>query len=187
VTCRRPFRIWRFSPLYAGASPLRLAFAAGQVRLALRPGVSQGKWSNFPPAGSHFCSPAVSAPPGITFAFPLRGRSALRGAEAPRPYRRACRSGGLRLRFERAAPHLPRGGTPLPVGTAPRRRPLRATAEQETLREPPVGLPSCSGLAAGAAFRLRRPGPFQAIFPAFTDSRSGLTQQPNASVRVASR
>jgi hypothetical protein len=45
----------------------------------------------------------------------------------------------------------------------------------------------CSGLATVAAFRLRRPGPFQAIPPAFIDLRSGLSHQPDASVRVASR
>jgi len=187
VTCRGPFRIGRFAPPFAEASPTRLAFAAGQVRLAFHPGVNQGEWSDFKPAGSHLCVPAVSASSGIAYAFPQRGRSALRGAEAPRPYRRTRRSGGFRLRSERAAPHLPRG---LPLF---RREPHPAVCPCGLRRSRRLsaflqsGYPSCYGLSANAAFRPRRPGPSQAIFPAFIDSRNGLSQQPNASVRVASR
>jgi hypothetical protein len=184
---RRPFRIWRFASPFAEASPIRLAFAAGQVRLAFHPGVSQSEWSDFKPAGSHFCVPAASASPGIVFTFPSRGRSALRGAEAPRSYRRARRSGGFRLCSERAAPHLIRGFPLFRWEPHPAVCPCGLWRSRRLSAFLQSGYPSCSGLAVGAAFRLRRPGPFQAIFPAFIDSRSGLSQQPNVSVRVASR
>jgi len=57
---------------------MRLAFAAGQVRLATHLGVTLGKWSNFPPATPHFCFVAASASPKITFVLLKRGRLALR-------------------------------------------------------------------------------------------------------------
>lgn len=63
----------RLSPQIAGASPLRLACAAGLFRLAVRPGVTRDEWLGFPPAGWHCCLPAGSASPGTAFAFPDEG------------------------------------------------------------------------------------------------------------------
>jgi hypothetical protein len=121
---RRPFRIWRFASPFAEASPIRLALAAGQVRLAFHPGVSQSEWSDLKPAGSHFYVPAASASPGIVFTFPSRGRSALRGAEAPRSYRRARRSGAF-ASVQNGPPRTFQGGYP---SSGANRTPLSALA-----------------------------------------------------------
>jgi len=187
VTCRRLIRIWRFASQFAGASPIRLAFAAGQIRLASHPGASQGEWSNFKPAGPHFSVPAASASRGVVFTLPWRGRSApprrrsTSSVPAGPPFR------GFRLRSERAAPHLPRGLPLFRREPHPAVCPCRLRRSRRLSAFLQSGYPYCSGLRAGVAFRLRRPGPFQAIFPAFIDSRSGLSQQPYVSVRVTSR
>lgn len=68
-TVRRLSRIAQFSPLMLEASPMRLAFAAGQVCLATHLGVTLGKRSNIPPAVPHCCFPAASASPRLTFAL----------------------------------------------------------------------------------------------------------------------
>lgn len=103
------------------------------------PGVNRVGDSYIPPARAYRYEPAVNVSSGTTFAVPKRGRSAHRNAEALRPYHRARRGGSFRFRPLRAASHRPGGYAPLRVETAPRRLPLLAATEQETLLDSPAG------------------------------------------------
>jgi hypothetical protein len=165
---------------------IRLAFAAGRVRLALCPGSHPGERYDIPQAGPQVMRSSFERSGRDAFAVPVRLRSSLQGAEASCPYHRACRSGSLRSRSEQAAPHLG-GNIPLQVGTAPRCPPSRAASEQETLRASPAGSFPVPGLRPAPPFGIAvrsLPQPFSRPSPS---ARSGLSQQPNVSVRVASR
>jgi len=144
----------------AEASPMRLAFAAGQVRLATRHGVTLGKWSNFPPAAPHFCFTTVSASPQVCFRSP-EARALSPPILADRPHRRTRRPEDFRPRFERIASHLRLGRSPSSGEDRSPSFPFRVAMEQETLRASPAWRLSCSGLSEGAAFRPHQPGPFQ--------------------------
>jgi hypothetical protein len=118
------------------------------------------------------------------------------GSRAPSPPERRSApsvppgppSRGLSPLFRSGRPALAGERTPWRVGTAPRFRPFRASAEQETS-------PRLSGRDTDPVPGLRRAWPFGYAIRALsrwssrpsTRARSGLSQQPNASVRVASR
>jgi hypothetical protein len=181
---RRPVTM-RLSPRVAGASPLRLAFAAGLFRHPRSPRFSPGGTAGLPTS-----RPAL-LPSGQERFTRDRFRSPVVRALRPpvlsnRPYRRTRRPGGLRLRS---------GGSPRPSGRAV---PLLGGGPHpgETLS----GVHGAGGsplFSSPASFpfpvSVRRllsdlpAGPSSGDLRAFIDSRSGLPHQPNASVRVASR
>jgi len=140
---------------------------------------------NFPPAGRHFCIPAESALPVATFAVSWQGRSALRSFRTVRTVGPTVARaftlifGGSPRPSGRAEPFL--GGGPHPIATLSGSDRAGDSPLFSSLASFPFrvsGLRVLSDLPAG---------PSSGDFQTFIDSRSGLSRQPNASARVASR
>jgi hypothetical protein len=103
-----------------------------------------------------------------------------------RPYRRTRRPEGFRPRFSgsprpsgRAVPFL--GGGPHPIAALSGSDGAGGSPLFSSLASFPFGVSSRRPLSVSPA------GPFAGDFRTFIDLRSGLSRQPNASVRVASR
>lgn len=161
VAVRRLFRIGWFAPPSARASPVWLAFAAGQVRLASRSGLTQSKLSDSPPEGSHFCAPSVSASPGNALL------ALTRALRPPRCRSTSSKPPGSLFRGPSppsvtGRPAPPMGQYPTSGGNRSPKLPFRVSSEQETLRASPVQSPR-SGCLLGTTFRWFREGPLQAV------------------------
>lgn len=151
------------------------------------PGVSQRWWSNNPPIAQEFCSATGSTLAGITFAFPDQGRSAPQNAEAFCPYRRIRCPAGFHLQISRSPRPFDQAVPGLREEPHPAAGPFGQRLGRRLFALLQPGFLSCSGLATGAAFRLHRPGPFQAIPRPSTNCEVGFPNSPTPRSELHSR